>query len=123
MLFPGRYPWLPRTELEKGFRETLIQDLAKVEAVTSDIKDRFTLGLYSSVERDGDFRVALEQYAESAFGERVVVADDGVENNPSPPMSDFRPLWDFPLLYKGACQLSYIVPIHQQLVESFFFEV
>lgn len=120
VLWPSRYSsWVPRTELEKQFRDVLAEDL--LQAVTLKEKDRLTLGLFSKVNGEANFRAELEEYAESAFGECEIVEEGGgYEENPAPSVSNFRQIWEFPLLYQWACYMIYFVPIHQQLVESFF---
>lgn len=46
--------------------------------------------------------------------------DDDEEGNPSSRVSSFRQIFEFPLLYKWACERIFFAPIHQQLVESVF---
>lgn len=67
-----------------------------------------------------ELRAELEEYAESTFGEREILDCDDDEENPAPSVSNFRQIWEFPLLYQWACYLIYVVPIHQQQVEHFF---
>lgn len=62
-------------------------------------------------------------YANSAWGERAVVDDDGDKESPMASTSAFRQIWEFSLLYQWACHVTYIVPIQQQLVEGFFPQV
>lgn len=119
VLFPDKYACPPRTTLEQTLRDVLVEDL--LEAATAKEKDRLTLGLFSKVSSENEFRAELEEYAESAFGEREIAdCGDFDEENPAPSTSSFRQIWEFPLVYEWACHLIYFVPIHQQLVESFF---
>lgn len=91
VLFPDRYTWAPRTELEKKFRDVLAEDL--LQAVTAKQKDRLTLDLFSKVNEEASFRTELEEYADSAFGESdISLCGDEVEENPAPSVSSFRHL-------------------------------
>lgn len=118
VLWPERYgvrEWAGWEE-PHGLGEILKKDLADV--TTTAQKDELTLDLYTKIENDAAFRDELEQYAASARG-KAEIGDDGEVENP-PFKSNFSPIWNFPLVYKWACDSIFFVPVHQQLVESLF---
>ncbi|CAN0406584.1 unnamed protein product [Pylaiella littoralis] len=120
VLWPDAYQnveWV-RWDKEHDFREILANDLAT--APTQREKDELTLGMFSKLNNETEFRQEVKRYAASARGKAEVVNDDNDKDNPSPRASSFPLLWTFPLLYEWSCHLFFFAPIHQQLVESVF---
>lgn len=112
VVWPDENGQAPRGWREELYRKQLGKDLAGV--TTSRRKDELTFGLFSLFDGDLVLRGALKRFAESAYEDQMTVA------NAPRGTSNFSPLWAFGSLYEVVCHRFYFVPIHQQLVESFF---
>ncbi|CAN0272879.1 unnamed protein product [Ectocarpus sp. 6 AP-2014] len=101
-LWPEKYEsaeWREWHE-EHDFVGILEGDLS--EATTPREKDELTFGMYTKLNESSAFRKEVEVYAASAHEKKEVVSDDLDVDNPSPRVSAFDMIWNFPLLYEWA---------------------
>lgn len=112
VVWSEKYRQASRTQREETYRVQLGKNLEG--ATKPKRKDELTFGRFSLFDGDEKMRKALEQFAEPAHAEAVVDVDAPEST------SKFAPLLKFGPLYEMACHRFYFVPIHQQLVESFF---
>ena len=111
-MWRDRYQQMPRTELESNYRKLLTEDMADAE--TTAQKD--TVGIYSLLEQDEKLREQVMLYSSEAQGEARVKADRAEPNG----VSAFYPISKYDKMYRTVRDRFLFVPIHQQLVKSYF---
>lgn len=93
---------------EAKHRAILFDDLESVG--TPAEKYTLTHGGFSLIENDLSLKAEVVAYAYSASGDVLVF--EGLPSESA--------IYECPNLYREMCHRSYLVPIHQQFVESYF---
>lgn len=97
-----------KTAREAKYRDILKEDIE--EANTGVEKGAFTYRLFSLFENDPDLKPEVVAYGDSASGNVLTIKG-------LPPQSA---IYEYPNLHRETCHRFCFVPIHQQLINSFF---